>query len=251
VSPPASPDLASRMQTIQEILTGIALRQIKQQREQDERRPPTKQELHLFLEERLGSVWDNLPSDVTDALLSAEYAYRAGWQSSIPTRAVVEDLHDAVQACFHAYFVDRFIAYLNEGRLSSTPLSFGRWRGQWQEREFKADNPGSVSLGVWASVLEAVADATLTGTENLQVSAFMSLSWPNLGADAVRQLAASLRRVQHLRNPAVHRQWPPRPHHKERAELDEMRQLVLDTDGDGSSSIIAQIYRLLGPSKQL
>jgi len=246
----AATDLPPDLQTIKDMVGYAIVRLMKQERVMEERFPPTEQELHLFLEERLGRVWDNLPSDVTDALVSAEYGYRAGWQSGIPTRAVVEDLHDAVQACFQAYFVDRFIAYLNEGRLSSTPLSFGRWRGQWQEREFQADNPGSVSLGVWGSVLEAVADATLTGTENLQVSAFMSLSWPNLGADAVRQLAASLRRVQHLRNPAVHRQWPPRPHHKEKTGLDDIRKLVLDIDGDGSSSIIVQIYRLLAPSKQ-
>jgi hypothetical protein len=94
-----------------------------------------------------------------------------------------------------------------------------------------------------------VADPEHKGTENLQVKEFVKRSWPTLGRDVLKELAGSLHEVQDYRNPAVHRQWPPRSHHEERADLEAMRKLVLGTEG-GAPSLIAQIYHLLAPGKQ-
>jgi hypothetical protein len=244
--PAASPD---RMQIIQDMLTGIGLRQLKQQREEDERLPPTEDAIEQCLRERLGDLWDNLPSDVADVLMHAEYSYEARMQSGTTTRQVVMGFHDAVWACFQAYFLDRFIAFLEKEKWQSTRLSYRGWQDRWEEREFKPDNPTSLSIRGWASVLQVVADPEHKGTENLQVKEFVKRSWPTLGRDVLKELAGSLHEVQDYRNPAVHRQWPPRSHHEERADLEAMRKLVLGTEG-GASSLIVQIYRLLAPGKQ-
>jgi hypothetical protein len=246
--PVAAPDLIGQIQRIEDIASTTALRLIKRQREEDERRPPTEQELRLFLEERLARVWDSLPSDVTDALLSAEYAYRAGWQSGIPTRAVVKGFHEAVEACFEWYFAKPFATYLNEGGVSHTTVYWGVWREQPQKSEFQANNPRCLSLGRWAGAFKVAADADLPASKNLQVATFLKDNWPDLGKDALRELADSLGKVQDYRNRAEHPHSPPRPRHTERSELGEMRKLVLGTAD--SPSIIAQIYRLLGASKQ-
>jgi hypothetical protein len=249
-SPPTFPDLASRMQAIQDTVTATNLRLIKQQREDDRRRLPTEEELCLFLKERLGTAWDNLPSDVTDALVSAEYGYRAGWQSAIPTRAVLKGFHEAVEACFEWYFSRPFAAYLKERGLLHATVCWGVWRGQPERSPFEAGDPRCLSLGRWAGAFKAVTNAGFSANENVEVKAFLKHNWPDLGVDALRQLAASMRRVQDLRNRGEHPHSPPRPHHTERSETKEMRKLVLDPDGDGSSSIIARICRLFGPGER-
>jgi hypothetical protein len=246
-APAPPPDTLRDIETIKEVVTTIAIRQVKEQRDREQRLPPTREAMEQCLRERLGDVWDNLPSDVTDPLLSAECDYQTGWQRGIPTRQVAEGFYDAVQACFQAYFVDRLIASLGTGP-RSIRLSYRGWRGRWEEHEVDLDNPTSLSVRAWASVLETVADPEQTGRENLQVKQFVKRSCPTLGPDPPKALADLLRKVQDYRNAAVHRRWPPGPHRKERAELDDMRDLVLGTAH--SPSVVVQIYRLFGPSKQ-
>ena len=245
--PVAIPGLIDQMQRIEDIASTIALRQLRHEREFDERLPQSRGKIAQSLAGYLGDVWGRLPSDVEDALLSAEYSHEAGWRTDISTREVVERFHSAVEACFHRYFVDPFAAYLRRGDVPSAPLCFRGWRGQWQDREFKADNPSSVSLSIWAGVFEALTDPGPTATENLHVKTFVNHNWPELPLADLKELADPLRRIQSYRNLAAHRQSPPRPLQEAKTELDDMRKVVL---GIGSPSVITEIYRLLTPSKQ-
>ncbi len=240
-APGPSPDPARDIQTIKDVVTTVAIRQVKQQRDLDEQRPPTEQELRLFLEGRLAEVWDNLPSDVTDALISAEYGHRDGWRSAIPTLAVLKGFHEAVAACLAWYFARPFATYLAGAGVSRTAVEWGVWNGQPQRRQFHAEDPRCLSLGQWAGAFRAIE-------KNPRVAAFLRHNWPGLGTEALRELAALLRKVQDYRNRAEHPRSSPRSHHTEKAELDEMRKLVLGL-GD-SPSVIVQIYGLLAQSKQ-
>jgi len=244
----APPNLVRDIETIKEVVRATAIRLVKERHDREQRLPPTKEAIEQCLREPLGDLWDKLPSDVADPLLHAEFGHRFGWQSGIGTRALVLDFHEAAEACFACYFAEPFATYLNTYGVPSAKVCRGVWHRQPQLETFHAHDPRCLTLGQWAGVLEVVAGDDVSDGEDWRVRTFLKEKWPDLAGDALRQLAGSLRNVQHYRNRAAHGHSPPRSHHTERSELDEMRDLVLGSAG--SPSMIAQIYRLLAPGKQ-
>jgi hypothetical protein len=244
----AATDLPPDLQTLKDMVGYGNVRLIRLERVTEQLFPPAREAIEQCLRERLGDLWDDLPSDVTDPLISAEYGYGFGWQRFISTGAVLKGFHEAVKACFEWYFARPFAAYLNERRVTRTPVCWGVWQGQPQSDEFFTNKPWCLSLGKWAGALGLVAGGRHPPKNNPQLAAFLGHGWPDLGKDALRQLAGSLRSVQAYRNRWEHSDSPPRPYHTERTELDEMRDLVLGTPK--SPSVICRIYDLLGRSKQ-
>jgi len=233
-----------------DISPNIAMRQMKLQFNSDKmlellqkviaRQTPSKQEVPLFLEQQLFSAWHNLPPDVADKLVEAEYIYGIGTLTTSATIAFAQ----AVIACFNYYFLNHLTNYLRKERSDMTLVIVLRDESirVGYSRESGVRSPDYLSLQHWAGLFETLGDPNQKGTINLPIKMFINEKWPKLVLDDLNGLVQPLREVQIYRNHAVH---PPLswPHQGAKKELDQTRSLVL---GINVPSVITQIFQLFG-----
>jgi len=241
-----------------DIITTVALRQLKEQQdlgkilellqELIERQPPSIQEVLSFLEQQLRSVWQKLPPDVADKLLEAEQIYKSGTRLTFATISFAQ----AVETCFRYYFVNPFANYMKEEGVEEVALVMDI-RGGAQpirvgirpSRELRVTGLNYLSLQQWAGLFETLVDPGQKGTINLQIKIFMKQKWPKLVVDNLKGLLQPLRKVQRYRNNAVHTKLS-RLDKEEKNEIEQMRNVVLGTDGP---SLITQIFQLFDTTK--
>ncbi|MEE8470342.1 MAG: hypothetical protein V3S51_03335, partial [Dehalococcoidia bacterium] len=102
---PQRPNAMDVVDSIKDIVSTIAIRQLKEQRTIDDvlqRLPPTEQEIGHQLEQRIGPIWGRLPSKVVNCLVKAEKYYRSG----VNEDDAIVWFHKAIEACLSFYFVE-------------------------------------------------------------------------------------------------------------------------------------------------
>ena len=241
-----------------DIITTVALRQLKEQKDIDkilellqkliERQPLSIQEVLSFLEQQLCGVWHKLTPVVADKLLEAEQIYKSGTRLSFATISFAQ----AIETCFHCYFVNPFADYMKEEGLEEMALVMDL-RDEAQpirigirpSRELRVTGLNYLSLRHWAGLFETLVDSGQKGTTNSKMKIFMKQKWPKLVLDNLNGLLQPLRIVQRYRNNAVHTKLS-RSNKEEKIELEQMRNVVLGTDGP---SLITQIFQLFGTAK--
>ncbi len=106
-APPAAvPDLIGQMQRIEDIASTIAVRQLKQQRELEERLPPAKRQIYGFLAQCLAGVWDRLPAKVINALMKAEKYYDSKVDDDGAKVSFVKAVEAALDDCLISPLID-------------------------------------------------------------------------------------------------------------------------------------------------
>lgn len=232
-------NVMQQLQRIEDITSSTSLRQVKQWQELDKRLPPERRKLYEGLAQGFGSIWDELPKKVANALAKAERYYR----TEVNDDDAKVWFAKAVEAALDDCLVSPLIAYMEERHLKQMTVPFPAPRGP---QNLSPSAVRKLTLGEWAGVLAGLGHqrkdlsslATKELKEFLNNVLFAGKRWPDLFP-----LAQGLRRVQEYRGGSAHYQEAATRMEKEEWELEELRNLVL---GIGQQSVIELIYRLLG-----
>jgi hypothetical protein len=239
--PAAPPDVVRDIETIKEVVTTIAIRQVKQERDLNERLPPAKRQIHGFLAQCLPGVSDQLPPKVINALTKAEGYYKSEVNDEEAKVSFVKAVEAALYDCWVAPLAD----FMERDRRQQIDLPLPLPRNRMGATRLRRLSLLDCADLFDTLVTPARRDLSALGAEDLRhfMNQRIGPRWPDFGP-----LAQSLRRVQELRAASAHYQQAETRVDRELWELEEIRKLVLGTAG--SPSVIVQIYRLLAPSKQ-
>jgi len=239
--PAAEVSVVQDVQAIRDIVSSIALRQLKQEQELEQRLPPRGRQLHSFLSQCMGDVWPSLPSKVVDALTKAENYYKTQVNDDDAKVWFVKALEAALYDCFLSPLAD----FMRQDSCKQIDLPLPPPRDRMAAKALRR-----LPLSAWADVFDRLAPPPPKGVSALRaggLSRFLDEHigprWPDFAP-----LAQSLRDVQEFRGGSAHYQLAETRVDKESWELEEVRKLVLGTAG--SPSVIVQMYRLLAPGKQ-
>jgi len=243
VQPPAAEvSVVQDVHAIRDIVSSIALRQLKQEQELEQRLPPRGRQLHRLLSQCMGDVWPCLPSKVVDALTKAESYYTTQVNDDDAKVWFVKAVEAALDDCFLSPLAD----FMRRDSCKQIDLPLPTPRDRMAAKALRR-----LALSAWADVFDGLAppprkrvSALRAGEGGLSrfLDEHIGPRWPDF-----RPLAQSLRNVQEFRGGSAHYQLAETRVDKESWELEEMRKLVL---GIGSPSVIAHIYHLLASSKQ-
>lgn len=103
----------NNMETNKDILTVIALRQLKLEQDLERiqgRLPPDKRDIRTFLESKLRLIWRELPAPVVETLIKAEMYYK----SDINTAEAKVEFFKVVEASFWHCFVTPLIDFVKK-----------------------------------------------------------------------------------------------------------------------------------------
>jgi hypothetical protein len=211
-------------------------------RKLDERLPRSGRELRQRVMRHLIPVADLVPLKVLNVLTKGE-KYRDSQDKDDEAKVCfVKGVEAALDDCL----VGPLVEFMKQQGKPRVDLPFPAPRGL-ERRE--APGLRKLNLREWADLLDTLMPArrslSALGAGDLRdfLNQHIGSHWPDF-----RPLAQSLRRVQELRSGSAHYQQAETRLEKELWELEEMRKLVLGLDN--SPSVIAQIYRLLAPSRQ-
>jgi hypothetical protein len=223
---------------------GYMMKDIPTQLQQIKQSLSGKEDVVNYLREKLGAVWDKLPSSVVDELRAAEQGYRSEFHTCQSTISFGR----ALESCFRCYFTDALVDYMREKDIVDMTLIMGEVNksrptrigiGTWRPDVI---NPTKLSLRDWAGLFEILADPEQKEQTNSNMKAFLKQKWPKLNMADLRELIRPFKVFQDYRNKAAHPQ-PPRSHLEEKNELEQMRNLVLGSIKE--RSVIVQIFQLL------
>lgn len=226
--------LIPNLETLKEVMTTIALRQIKQGQENEiilDRLPSGKREVRRFLEEKLHSIWKELPAKIVDTLTQAEMYYK----SDINIDKAKVEFAKAVEASLNHCFVKPLIDFAKRKCQGQIEIYLPPPEGVERKSVAQIEK---LSLWKWAYVLRTIGTSGLPLAPK-DISEFMK---SHLGASRLpdlRQLAQLLSRSQHYRAGSAHYQEAASLYDKEKWELEQLRNLVF---GIEQPSIITNIF---------
>ena len=230
--------LLSDVQTIKEIASTVALRQLKLQTKLDEEQPglpPTARAIRRGLQQHeIGQAWKALPSTIDNALIKAERYYR----TEVDDDSAKVGFHKAVEATLEAVLAQP-LANLMKAR---------RWRTIVLPHEQKgtiklsARSVSSLSVREWAFALEQLDRGGLASLAVDHLREFLGSRFQSSKLQLFKDVASSLREVAELRGGSAHHQAAESRHEEERSQLDSLRKIVL---GIGRPSVISQLFGLL------
>lgn len=223
--------------TIGEI-TSLRLQKLQLQSEEIlQRLPAGTRDIHAMLQEKLGPLLTELPTNVVNTLVKAEKYYR----TDVDDDNAKVWFYKAVEASFKHCLVEPLADWLEKRDDKRITICFPRGSGQKSPGQLR-----KLQLWEWADVLETLSaphrkDFSSLGTP-LREFTTAHLGWSSRMPD-LRPLSDSLRKVNKYRGGSAHHQEASSRYDRERLELEQMRNLVLGTGGQ--PSLIAQIFQYL------
>lgn len=226
---------------VKDILSAIALRELKLQQSLDEiieRQPSSKREIGQFLEQQLNSIWVELPAKVIDTLVKAESYYK----TEVNNDDAKVYFAKAVEAALNHRFVTPLIDYMQKRCWKQIEVCF------LQGRETRSGEAlHKLSLLEWAEIFGIISTPRVKGLADLampQLLEFMKQHYRWQRLPDLHPLAQSLQRIQTYRGGSAHYQEASSRYEREVWKLEEMRKLVL---GIGQTSVIGQIFKVFAP----
>lgn len=246
---PFEKKVLGELESIKDIASLIALRQVKSEQEEKKRReeeaeslPAPISKIKQQLQKHLHEVWIELPLTVVDRLAQAENWYRTGTNND---HAKVE-FCKAVEASLNYRLVEPLQEFMARRRQREIALCFPPPRGI---NRWSCARLDSLSLREWADIMETLAQASSAKTLSVlgtgDLMEFMTNHVREQRLSELSSLARSLRQVQHLRAGGSHHVEAAKSE-QEKHELDELRSLVLGKKG---KSVIVEIFKLLAAKK--
>jgi len=250
------PSVVRDIEAIKAITSSTSIRQIKEQRtnqetneivrqirdmflEQMANQPSSKNVIKQKLEKYLRKIWGLLPCKVIDNLVKAEGYYETGTD----TDNSKEWFNRAVEAAIYDTFEEPLIQYVK--KLQDKEIGLCIYTDKYEKKKYS--EIGKLTLIQWSNVLNSLSFSDQDSQNNLKVMElrkFINNHYIDLSKPALQQLSKSLEDFCQ-RKDSGHYHLPRAE--AEIKELEEMRGLALGTGQ--RPSVIIQIYQLFKSKK--
>jgi hypothetical protein len=202
---------------------------------QEEHHPPGPTKARALLAEKLGESWDKLPAPAQQHLMKAWQCYC----TQVNDDEATLNFAKAVEACFHSYFVEPLIKYMNKFNMREIGLPE-------HGKEQRPEQIKKLSLSQWAAILsQSMAPRGWKETLSPEFRNFLEERFGLRNSGAIQPLCEALREVHRYRGGSAHYQDVTSRLSRSTSSLEKLRKIVLGEDG--RKSILGLIVEVLGP----
>ncbi|GEM_PF-3936797 len=229
---------------LREILSTVALRQIKQEHNSERRHQEvlgrlsaSRDEVVTRLREHLGAIWTDVPAKVANTMVKAERYYLTHTNDDDAKVWYFKSVEASLAHCFVLPLLD-FMTARNSGKM---PICFPASSGGI--KHMSREQISKISPRDWGEVFLVLAsgDTSLAALGKTELMEFVKTRFGSLDIRQLVPLANDLRLLQDLRGGSAHYRDADSRYTQEQRELEDMRGMVL---GISRPSVIATIFPL-------